>query len=127
MSIFAVVLYSDTADRFYEAVSFAAAARAKGKTALLFLRGPALRAFVQDRWAPAPDAGAEKGLNQFPGNAPADLLAEIRAKGKVQVYACSAWARMLHLKSADVAARVDAVIGLNAFLSHAEGGTILYI
>jgi peroxiredoxin family protein len=127
MTVFSVVLYSNTHDRFYEAVSFAAAARAKGKTVLLFLRGPALRAFIENQWEKSPDPRVEKGLLRFQSVPPETLLAEIRSKGKVRVYACSAWTTMLHLNSASVAARVDAVIGLNAFLSQSEGGAVLYI
>lgn len=125
MTTLSIILYSDTHDRFYEAVSFAAAARAQGKTALLFLRGPALRAFVRNRWEKPPDPQVEKGLARFQNAPPAELLAEIRSKGKVRVYACSAWVRMLGLESAAVAQRVDAVIGLNAFLSQSEGGSLL--
>jgi peroxiredoxin family protein len=117
MAVFSVVLRSGSAESFYEAVSFAAAARAQGKTVLLFLRGPALEAFVKD-----PPA-QESGLSPSPD----ELLQEIRAKGKVHVYACSAWARRLGLDAPAAAARVDAVIGLAGFLSQAEGGAILYI
>src|SRR5262245_34303240 len=127
MTVFSVVLYSNALDGLYEAVSFAAAARAKGRTVLLFLRGPALKAFVDDHWQKPHDPHAQKGLAQFQALPPQELLSELRSKGKTHVYACSAWVRMLHLPAAQVASRVDAVIGLNAFLSQAEGGPVLYI
>jgi peroxiredoxin family protein len=69
----------------------------------------------------------KRGMDRRLAEAPEKTLAEIRAAGKVTVYACSAWVRMLGLSPAAVAARVDAVAGLNAFLSQAEGGSILYI
>jgi peroxiredoxin family protein len=49
----------------------------------------------------------------------------LREKDAVRVYACSAWVRLLGLDPARVAERVDAVVGLNAFLSQAEGGPML--
>ncbi|MBL0057659.1 MAG: hypothetical protein IPP35_00685 [Elusimicrobia bacterium] len=51
MAVFSVVLFGGGLDCFYESVSFIAAARARGDTAILFLRGPALRAFVESRWS----------------------------------------------------------------------------
>lgn len=122
-----VVLYSDQKDRFYEAVSFAAAARAQGKTVLLFLRGPALAAHVAGKWSEAPSAAVRKGMGRHLAEDPAETLAHIRAHGKVHVYACSAWVRMLELDRAKVASKVDAVVGLNAFLTQAEGGPILAV
>ncbi|MBI4395589.1 MAG: hypothetical protein HY548_00745 [Elusimicrobia bacterium] len=126
MNVFSIVLYSETRDRFYEAVTFAAAARARGSAVLIFLRGPALRAFVENQWAAAPDTAIEKGLNLLPAG-PEDMLAEIRAMGKVQVYACSAWVRILKLDSPKTASRVDAVIGLNMFLTQSDGGSVLFV
>jgi len=122
-----IVLYADAFDRFYEAVSFAAGARAQGKTVLFFLRGPALKAFLHDAWQPPADPAVQKGFAQFPGNGPRDTLQTLREAGGLRLYACSAWVRLLGLDTGETAARVDAVIGLNAFLSQAEGGTILYI
>jgi peroxiredoxin family protein len=122
----AIVLYADGLDRFYEAVSFAAGARAQGKTVLFFLRGPALKAYLKDAWRPPSDPAVQKGLSSFPGNGPQDTLRTLRDAG-LRLYACSAWVRLLALDNGEVAAHVDAVVGLNAFLSQAEGGTILYL
>lgn len=127
MTPFSIVLYSDAQDHFYEAVSFAGAAVARGEEVLLFLRGPALRAFVHGRWPDPADKEVKEGLERFQALSPHDLLAEIRAKGKARVYACSAWARMLRIDGGETASRVDAVIGLNAFLSQSQGGRILYL
>ncbi len=127
MSVFSVVLSSSTLFHFYEAVSFAAGARAQGKTVFLFLRGPALARFVDGDWERPGDPAVEKGLAGQRGPAPEAVLAEIRAGGKVRIYACSAWALMLGLDNGALASRVDAVAGLNAFLSQAAGGPILYI
>jgi peroxiredoxin family protein len=120
---FSVVLATSAEDTFYEAVAFAAAARAQGKTVLLFLRGEALKSFVEDRWPPA----SGPALRRYPGPSASETLEELRSAGKTNVYACSAWVRMLDLDSASVTRRVDAVIGLNAFLTQAEGGPILYL
>ncbi|MBK8574898.1 MAG: hypothetical protein IPN90_04180 [Elusimicrobia bacterium] len=61
MGVFSVVLFGGEIDRLYEGVSFLAAARARGDRCLLFLRGPALGAFVADRWTP-PESGLEGGV-----------------------------------------------------------------
>jgi peroxiredoxin family protein len=127
MSAFSVVLYNDSRDAFHEAVSFLGAARARGDAASLFLRGPALRAFVTGVWKAPEDPALGKALEDFGPVTPEDMLAELRAKGKTPVTACSAWVRILKLPAEQVAAKVDAVTGLNAFLSQAAGGPILYI
>lgn len=120
MNVFAVVLFSEDRARFYDAVSFAAGARAQGKSVLFFLRGPALRAYVSGDWLET-----SKPL-VFPDD-PDQTLRFLRDKGKVTLYACSAWVRLWNLDNAAVLSRVDAVVGLNAFLSQSEGGTIIYI
>ena len=121
--VFSVVLYEPGLDRLYESTAFLAAARARGCAALLFLRGPALKGFVSRRW-PLPKDAPESRF-RFGAQTPDALLSELRSAGGVRVYACSAWVGMLNLTNADVAARVDAVVGLNAFLSQAQGGPIL--
>lgn len=124
MATFSAVLYSSTLDKFYEAVAFLAAARARGDTALLFLRGPALSAFTQDRWE-MPPAFASESVFHFDGKTPMEFLKDLHGHGKIRLYACSAWVRLLGLDNAAVAARVDAVIGLVAFLSQSQGGPVL--
>ncbi|MBK8574897.1 MAG: hypothetical protein IPN90_04175 [Elusimicrobia bacterium] len=59
------------------------------------------------------------------GTSPHGLLNDLRGHGGVRVYACSAWVRLLKMPPTRVAERVDAVVGLNAFLSQAQGGPIL--
>ncbi len=110
-------------DRLYEAVSFGAAARARGETVILFFRGPALKAFVENHW-PVANAATAQHLH-FQHRSPAAFLDDLRQAGGVRVYACSAWARMLNLSPRLLAQRLDAVVGLNAFLSQAQGGPIL--
>jgi peroxiredoxin family protein len=122
--VFSVVLFGAGGDRLYEGVSFLAAARARGDTCLLFLRGPALKAYVERRWAPPVESVPEDGLH-FQHQSPSDFLDELRSHGKVRVYACSAWVRLLGINPKRVAERVDAVIGLNAFLSQAQDGPLL--
>ncbi len=124
MAVFSVVLFGGGLDRLYESVSFLAAARARGDVGLLFLRGPALRSFVEARWAPG-DGDPPPESFHFQHKTPAGFLKDLRAHGGVRVYACSAWARLLKIDSALLAERVDAVVGLNAFLSQARGGPIL--
>lgn len=124
MATFSAVLFSSTLDKFYEAVAFLAAARARGDTGLLFLRGPALRAFTEDRWTLTPPFASES-LFQFDGKTPMEFLRDLHGHGKIRLYACSAWVRMLGLDNGAVAARTDAVIGLVAFLSQSQGGPVL--
>lgn len=62
---------------------------------------------------------------QFGGQTPESLLSELQKRNGVRVYACSAWVGLLKLDNAAVAVRVDAIVGLNAFLSQAQGGPIL--
>ncbi len=109
MAVFSIALFSNDPDRYDDAVSFLAAAYAQNKTPILFLRGPALRAFVTGEWKEN------------------ETLTNLREKGKLRLYACSAWVKLNKLEPADVAPHVDAIVGLNAFLSQAEGGPILYI
>jgi hypothetical protein len=93
----------------------------------LFLRGSALKAFVEDVWRPAEPAALEASFSEGP-HAPAPLLADLRRDpAKTRVTACSAWVRLLNVPLDRVASRVDAVTGLNAFLSQSAGGPILYI
>ncbi len=125
MPSFSIVLYSAGAEYFHEAVVFAAAGSAQGKNAIIFLRGPALSAFIKGQWNPPEDEALRQGLAAW--GEPENLLAELRSKGKIRVYACSAWVRMLKLDPGATAARVDAVVGLNGFLSQADGGPILYL
>ena len=127
MSSFSIVLSSDTYDRFHESVVFAAGARAQGKNVIFFLRGLALKAYVENRWAPASPPRLQESLLQHQSLPPQDLLTELRAKGKFSLYACSAWVQILGLDSAKVTKTVDAIVGINAFLSQGEGGPILYI
>lgn len=124
MGVFSVVLFGGELDRLYEAVSFLAAARARGDRCLLFLRGPALGAFVEGKWAEAATGLTDESFH-FQHKAPSVFLSELQGHGGVRVYACSAWARLLKLSPKRVAERVDAVVGLNAFLSQAQGGPIL--
>ena len=119
-----MVLYGDGVDRLHEGVSFLAAARARGDQCLLFLRGPALGAFVGEQWA-QPPLGLNEDVFHFQNKTPAAFLNDLRGQGGLRVYACSAWVRLLKINSKRVAERVDAVIGLNAFLSQAQGGPIL--
>lgn len=122
--VFSVVLYGAGIDKLYEAVAFLAAARARGKTPLLFLRGPALKAHARNRWSQP--RGVKESRFMFHHQTPTALLEELRRQG-LRVYACSAWAHLHGLPPSVAAARVDAVIGLNAFLSQAEGGPLLYL
>lgn len=124
MGVFSVVLFGGEADRFYEGVSFLAAARARGETCLLFLRGPALGAFVERKWA-QPESGLTEESFHFQNKSPSAFLDEMRGHGGVRVYACSAWVKLLKISPRRVAERVDAVVGLNAFLSQAQGGPVL--
>ncbi len=84
-----------------------------------------MAAFIGNQWQEPGEELLRLGLASW--GDPEILLSEIRAKGKVRVYACSAWVRMLKLNTGLVTQRVDAVIGLNGFLSQADGGTILYV
>lgn len=122
--VFSVVLYGAGADKLYEAVAFLAAARARGQTPLLFLRGPALKAHARNRWSKP--RGLKESQLMFHHQTPAALLEELRRQG-LRVYACSAWVHLHGLAPAVAAARVDAVIGLNAFLSQSQGGPLLYL
>ncbi len=124
MGVFSVVLFGGGGDHLYEGVSFLSAARARGEACLLFLRGPALRAFIEGRWA-SPVAGVSMEALHFQHKSPIDYLNDLRAHGGVRVYACSAWVRLLGLDPKRVAERVDAVVGLNAFLSQSQGGPVL--
>jgi peroxiredoxin family protein len=124
MGVFSVVLYGGGVDRLYEGVSFLASACARGERGILFLRGPALGAFVEKRWTAPPDILSADSF-QFQHATPAAFLGELQEQGGVRVYACSAWVRLLKLSPKRVAERVDAVIGLNAFLAQAQGGPIL--
>lgn len=126
MGVFSVVLFGGGVDRLYEGVSFLAAARARGDQCLLFLRGPALGAFVEGKWA-QPESGLTEESFQFQHKSPSVFLNELRGHGGIRVYACSAWVRLLKMNPSRVAERVDAVVGLNAFLSQAQGGPILTI
>jgi peroxiredoxin family protein len=123
VGVFSVVLYGNGKDRLYEAVSFLAAARARGESGLLFLRGPALRSHASGRWA-APATETPREGFRFGGRTSQELLEDLRSAG-LRVYACSAWARLLRLDPGVLARRVDAVVGLNAFLSQAAGGPLL--
>lgn len=123
MAVFSVVIFGAELDRFYEAVSFAAAARARGEIVILFFRGPALKSFVENKWSPS--SISDDGAFHFQNQSPSDFLNDLRKAGGVQVYACSAWARILRLPSPILAQRTDAVVGLNAFLSQAQGGPVL--
>jgi peroxiredoxin family protein len=127
MSAFSVVLYSSSEDAFYEAVSFAAAAVAQGKRAQLFLRGPALEAYLTQKWRDAEPSSLHKGLNRYQAHSCYETVNDLRARGKIRLYACSAWVRMLEIDMAKITEAVDAVEGLNAFLSGAGDGQILYI
>lgn len=91
---------------------------------MLFLRGPALGAFVSERWT-GPTEGVAEESYCFQGMSPAVFLDDLRGHGGVRVYACSAWVRLLKITPKRAAQRVDAVVGLNAFLSQAQGGPIL--
>lgn len=122
--VFSIVLFGAGGDRLYEAVAFLAAARARGQTPLLFLRGPALKAYVRNRWSKP--RGVKENQLVFHHQTPAALLEELRSQG-VRVYACSAWVHLHRLPPELVAARVDAVVGLNAFLSQSQGGPLLYL
>lgn len=124
MGVFSVVLFGGEADRLYEGVSFLAAARARGDQCLLFLRGPALAAFMEGKWA-KPESGLTEDAFQFQHKSPSAFLDELRGHGGIRVYACSAWVRLLKISPRRVAERVDAVVGLNAFLSQAQGGPVL--
>jgi peroxiredoxin family protein len=125
VSVFSAVVYDDGLDRWYEAVAFAAAARARGETVQVFLRGPALAAYLEDRWAPpAPPLPSVDDL-RFQHQSPTEFLDALRPHGRVSVLACSAWVRLLRLDPARVAARVDAVVGLNAFLAQSAGGAVM--
>lgn len=125
MATFSAVLYRGTVDAAFEAASFLAAARARGDTPLLFLRGPALRSYMDNRWeSPPPSAGPES-VFRFYDQTPHEFIREMKTQGAFRVYACSAWVRLLGYDNATAAPRVDAVIGLNAFLSQAQGGPIL--
>lgn len=123
MAVFSIVVFGSELDRLYEAVSFAGAARARGETVILFFRGPALKSFVEKQW-PSATALPVESLH-FQHRSPADFLDDLRQSGGVRVYACSAWARILKLPSRLLAQRTDAVVGLNAFLSQAQGGPVL--
>lgn len=123
MGVFSVILYGEGLDMLYESVSFLSAARGRGDKSILFLRGPALNAFVSERW-PSPE-GAKEDTFYFHHKTPAAFLKELRSHGQVTVYACSAWVRLLKVSPKRLADKVDAVIGLNGFLSQAEGGPIL--
>ncbi|MBK8871045.1 MAG: DsrE family protein [Elusimicrobia bacterium] len=123
MAVFSVVIFGAELDRLYEAVAFAAAARARGENVILFFRGPALKAFIEKQWPP-PTAVSVDSLH-FQNRSPSDYLDGLRQAGGVRVYACSAWARLLKLTSRSLAQRTDAVVGLNAFLSQAQGGPVL--
>jgi peroxiredoxin family protein len=123
---FAVVLYSDERGRFYDAAAFLAGAAARGRTGLLFLRGPALKAYITQCWSAHPPELADS-LRRFENPSSQDLLDLLREKGKVRLYACSAWVRILGLPPEEVASRVDAVAGLPAFLSQSDGAPVLYI
>ncbi len=122
--VFSVVLYGAGVDRLYEAVAFLAAARARGQTPLLFLRGPALKAHARGRWAVP--RGVPTARLTFNNQSPQNLLEELRSHG-LRVYACSAWVHLWGLSLPAVAARVDAVIGLNAFLAQSQSGPLLYL
>ncbi|MBK6880268.1 MAG: hypothetical protein IPN65_01420 [Elusimicrobia bacterium] len=122
--VFSVILFGAGLDKLYEAVAFLAAARARGQIPLLFLRGPALQAHVHNRWS-AP-RGLKASRLSFNHQSPQALLDELRTHG-ARVYACSAWAHLSDLAPATVAARVDAVIGLNAFLAQSQGGPLLHL
>jgi peroxiredoxin family protein len=122
--VFSIVLFGAGAERFYEGVSFLSAARARGDECLLFLRGPALKAFVDGGWIPPTEGVPPEGLH-FQHKSPAVFLEELRTYGGVRVYACSAWVRLLGLDPKRVAGKVDAVVGLNAFLSQSHNGPML--
>lgn len=124
MGVFSVVLFGGEADRLYEGVSFLAAARARGDQCLLFLRGPALGAFIEGKWA-KPESGLTESSFHFQHQTPTVYLNGLRGQGGIRVYACSAWVRLLKMNPRRVAERVDAVVGLNAFLSQAQGGPVL--
>lgn len=123
MGVFSVVLFGEGLDRFYESVSFLSAASARGEKGILFLRGPALNAFVSEKWL-TPE-GTHEAMYSFQHKRPAAFLKKLRSQNAVAVYACSAWVRLSNLPPQRVAERVDAVVGLNAFLSQAQGGPIL--
>jgi peroxiredoxin family protein len=125
MGTFSAVLYSPSVDAAFEAASFLAAARARGDTPLLFLRGPALRAFLEKKWESPPATLGAESLFRFYDQTPHEFIVEMKSQGNFRVYACSAWVRLLGFDNAFAAARVDAVIGLNAFLSQAQGGPVL--
>lgn len=118
-----MVVFGAELDRLYEAVSFAAAARARGENVIVFFRGGALKSYVEKKWPPS--SSAPDDSFHFQNGSPSDFLDDLRRAGGVRVYACSGWARLLKLAPRSLAQRVDAVVGLNAFLSQAQGGAVL--
>lgn len=121
--MFSIIVFGAELDRIYEAVSFAAAARARGENVILFFRGPALKSLIDKKW-PSSAVVSDDSLH-FQHRSPGDFLDDLRRVGGLRVYACSAWARTLKLSARSLAQRTDAVVGLNAFLSQAQGGPVL--
>lgn len=118
-------MFHDEEAVWRESVDFLAAAAAQGWTGLLFLRGPALHAYLKDRWMASPSVAYQEAVARFDSPPPDELLKELRAQGRLRVYACSAWIRRWGL--GEWSDRLDAVVGLTAFLTQSAGGPILHL
>lgn len=133
-----VFLHDARYDRVYQAVSLVATAARMDRAAYLCLFYDALASFVAGTWddpqAPRTAEDTAPGraalLCNFArsgGPAPGEILADARAAG-ARLFACSTSLRMLDLDPADVAPRVDAIVGLATMLEAAgDGAVALYL
>src|SRR6266540_303642 len=125
-----LVLFSGTDDKLTAAAVLAVGAAAMGRTVNLFLQYWALDAFRADRIrkdhgvaAEAGPEGAEamrraqeRGQQHW-----ADLLAQARDIGQVDIQACSLSMEMFGLTQQDLDPLVDGIQGVAAFMAGATG------
>lgn len=125
----AIFLHSGDYDRLHQGCSIAASATAGGRDVQLFLFWWALDRFLRDGFS-TPDfeqlkdpdlaAAAEDAFEKGAPTAAA-LLEVAKASGRCTVYACSASASLLGRRPAEIAERVDQVVGWTSILGLTAG------
>lgn len=118
----ALLIETDDPVRLQHAVALMAAATALEWGVTVVLLGPALRRYVEgrlDEGLPAPGARPEPT---------SQLWDEAASLGRLTVLACSADARAAGYRRADLAGKLDAVMGMPTILLRIrEAGTRLFI
>lgn len=101
----------------FQVSSLASSEAAAGRAVDIALFFGALDAWVRERWSvldPEPPVDRDR-LDSLALPPLADLLAAGRREGSLRLFACSASVRILGLDTAQVQAKVDAILGWQSF------------